>query len=205
MEIWRPLTAMSYLGGPSMSMANSLYFLVRYGQTLETMNGTGSHTWFLIVQTMLLTLLGLLLGFPFQAQAMISAAVYASSQVSPLDKVPFQFGLTVTAWQLPFGMMIIDCLSQQNAAAAWPHILGIFSGHFFHFFSKIWPALGGKAWLKEPEMLTKMLGGKPSSGGIDGIDFAARNAKKKKNKGNSKSTKSATRKKKPFKNKLKKK
>ena len=183
-----------------MSMANSLYFLVRYGQTLETMNGTASHTWFLIVQTILLTLLGLMLGFPFQAQAMISAAVYASSQVNPLDKVPFQFGLTVTAWQLPFGMMIIDCLSQQNAAAAWPHILGIFSGHFFHFFSKIWPALGGKAWLKEPEILVKMLGGKPSSGGIDGIDFAAKNKRKK---GNNK-TRSA-RKKKAFKNKLKKK
>ena len=184
-----------------MSMANSLYFLVRYGQTLETMNGTGSHTWFLIIQTILLTFLGLLLGFPFQAQAMISAAVYASSQVSPLDKVPFQFGMTVTAWQLPFGMMIIDCLSQQNAAAAWPHILGIFSGHFFHFFSKIWPALGGKAWLKEPEMLTKMLGGKPSSGGVDGIDFKT-SAKKK---GNKRKSTNPMRGKKPFKNKLKKK
>ena len=79
--------------------------------------------------------------------------------------------------------------------------MGIFSGHFFHFFSKIWPALGGKAWLKEPEILVKMLGGKPSSGGIDGIDFAAKNKRKK---GNNKTTRSA-RKKKAFKNKLKKK
>ena len=67
----------------------------------------------------------------------LSSPVVPSPLDKPLDKVPFQFGLTVTAWQLPFGMMIIDCLSQQNAAAAWPHILGIFSGHFFHFFSKI--------------------------------------------------------------------
>lgn len=39
LEIWRPLTAIAYLGAPSMSMANSLYFLLRYGQTLEESNG----------------------------------------------------------------------------------------------------------------------------------------------------------------------
>jgi hypothetical protein len=38
-ELWRPITAVSYLGGLSMSMANSLYFLLRYGQTLEAANG----------------------------------------------------------------------------------------------------------------------------------------------------------------------
>ena len=27
-ELWRPITAMAYLGGPSMSMANNLYFLI---------------------------------------------------------------------------------------------------------------------------------------------------------------------------------
>ena len=39
-ELWRPLTSIAYLGPPSMSMANSLYFLLRYGQTLEERNGT---------------------------------------------------------------------------------------------------------------------------------------------------------------------
>ena len=38
-ELWRPFTSVSYLGAPSMSMANSLYFLIRYGQTLEVMYG----------------------------------------------------------------------------------------------------------------------------------------------------------------------
>ncbi len=39
-EFWRPVTSIAYLGAPSMSMANSLYFLLRYGQTLEERNGT---------------------------------------------------------------------------------------------------------------------------------------------------------------------
>lgn len=49
--------------------------------------GTGAHAWFLLVQTALLTALGLLLGFPFQAQAMIAAIVYVSSRVSPMEKM----------------------------------------------------------------------------------------------------------------------
>lgn len=133
-EVWRPLTAVAYLGAPSMSMANSLYFLLQYGQTLEKNNGicclpafimndrytsrnkflivvvhvtrfvgifimiivtvlfnftsgTAEHSWFLILQTAMLTALGFLLGFPFQSQAMIAAIVYVCSRVSPMEKM----------------------------------------------------------------------------------------------------------------------
>ncbi|KAJ1425298.1 hypothetical protein B484DRAFT_451122, partial [Ochromonadaceae sp. CCMP2298] len=79
LQLWRPFTSMAYLGAPSMSMANSIYFLLRYGQTLESAHGTGMHAWFLLVQTAMLTLMGMLLGFPLQAQAMIAATIYASS------------------------------------------------------------------------------------------------------------------------------
>ena len=68
-----------------MSMANNIYFLVRYGQTLEGLNGTGAHAWFLFIQTLILTLLGFMFGFPFQASAMISATVYASSHLNPME------------------------------------------------------------------------------------------------------------------------
>ena len=86
-EIWRPFTAVSYLGPPNMSMANNVYFLLRYGQTLESENGTGSHTWFLLIQIAILSLLGLVLGFPFQAQSLISAAVYVSCHMNPMERM----------------------------------------------------------------------------------------------------------------------
>jgi hypothetical protein len=169
-ELWRPITAMAYLGGPSMSMANNLYFLITYGQRLEGENGTGEHAWFLIVQTFLLTVFGgLILGFPFHGQAMVAAAVYVSSHIHPMEKMPFQFGFVITSWQLPFAMMVVDMLAQQNIAAAWPHILGIFTGHCYHFFTKVWPSLGGKAWLKPPKWIIKKLGDRPTSN-IVGID-----------------------------------
>lgn len=179
-EIWRPITSMTYLGGLSMSMANNLYFLVNYGQRLETEFGTGEHTWFLLVQTMILSVLGLVLGFPFHAQAMISAAVYVSSHIHPMEKMPFQFGFMITSWQLPFCMMAVDCLAQQNIGAAWPHVLGIFSGHVYHFFTKVWPSLGGKAMLKAPKVFIKKLGDKPASN-VAGIDFRKNNENDNKN------------------------
>ena len=168
-QVWRPFTSMAYLGGPSMSMANSLYFLVTYGQRLESDNGTGAHAWFLLVQTLILSFFGLLLGFPFHAQAMISAAVYVSSHINPMQQMPFQFGFMITSWQLPYCMMIIDCLSQQNIGAAWPHVLGILSGHTYHFFTKLWPSVGGKDMLSPPKWFVKKMGGGPSSN-VSGFD-----------------------------------
>ena len=71
---------MAYFGAPSMSMANSIYFLISFGQYLENELGTGSFAWFLIVQTVLLSLFGLLFGLPLPARAMIAAIVYANSR-----------------------------------------------------------------------------------------------------------------------------
>ena len=62
-------------------------------------------------------------------------------------------------------------------AAAWPHVLGIFSGHCFHFFTKVWPALGGKAWLSTPKWFEKILGGPPRSN-VEGMSFRKNDIKK---------------------------
>jgi len=86
-QIWRPITSVAFLGPPSMSMANSLFFLIRYGQVLENTNGTGAHVWFLFVETSILTLLGLVMGFPFLAQAMVAAIVYVSSRMNAMEKM----------------------------------------------------------------------------------------------------------------------
>ena len=155
-----------------MSMANSAYFLVRYGQELENTSGSGAHAWFLLVQTTIISMLSLLLGFPFGAQAMIAAIIYVSSHQSPMERMPFQFGFMITSWQLPYCMAIVDCLSQQSGAALWPHILGILSGHTFQFFTRIWPELGGKAWLDTPKVMFKLFGGRPRSN-VEGLDFRA--------------------------------
>lgn len=167
LQFWRFFTSKAYLGF-NLAMANSLYFLVRYGQALEKSEGTGYYAWFFLTQTVILSVLGLLLGFPFQAKSFISAIIYCSCHLAPMEQMQFQFEIVITAWQLPFCLMAMDCLTSQSVTAAPPHLLGIFSGHIFHFFTKVWPALGGRAWLDPPAWFLDKLGGRPTSN-IEGV------------------------------------
>jgi len=86
-EIWRPFTAMSYLGPISMSMANSVYFLLKFGQELETENGSGAFAWYLLVQTFILSGLGVMVGMPFLAQAMIASIMHVRSRIDPMQQM----------------------------------------------------------------------------------------------------------------------
>jgi hypothetical protein len=86
-EIWRVITSMTYFGPPSLYMANSLWFMIRYGQTLESEVGSANHLWFLIVQTISLSLFGVVLGYKYQARSLLAAVVYASSQLRPTEKM----------------------------------------------------------------------------------------------------------------------
>jgi hypothetical protein len=81
----------------------------------------------------------------------LSSPSYLTSCFSSLHFRLFQFGLVIQSWQLPYVMMAFDCLIQRSLSSAWPHALGILSGHFYHFFTDIWPKLpGGKELLKMP-------------------------------------------------------
>lgn len=86
-ELWRPITSMTYFGPPSLYMANSIYFMIRYGQTLESEVGSANYLWFLITQTISLSVMGLLLGYRYQARSLLAAVVYACSQLHPTDKM----------------------------------------------------------------------------------------------------------------------
>jgi hypothetical protein len=87
LQLWRPFTSCSYLGPPSLSLANNLYFMVKYGQALEAHHGTATQILFLSVQTTILAALGLLLRFPFQARSLITAAVYTFCNINPTQKM----------------------------------------------------------------------------------------------------------------------
>ena len=53
----------------------------------------------------------------------------------------FQFGITLKYWMLPYGLMVVEALQQQSAAAVLPHVLGVLCAHFHHFFAVVWPRL----------------------------------------------------------------
>ena len=144
-----------------MSYATSLFFLINYGQELERNKGSANFAVFMMTQLVVLSVLGLTLGLPQIAQSMISATIYCCSRQNPFAEIQWQFGLQLKYWMLPFGLMAVEVLQgQAQMSAAIPHMLGILSGHFYHFFTEVWPRVSGSrsgAWFEAPSVLRSRL------------------------------------------------
>ncbi|KAL3815746.1 hypothetical protein ACHAXA_004948 [Cyclostephanos tholiformis] len=168
LELWRPFTAATYLGPPSIGWLMNAYYLFEYGSSLERAFGTAQHLVFLALQVGFLTLCGALFGMPFYASSVITSMLHVLSRSMPNQKVKWLI-FTVPYWTLPYGLMASDVLQAGNAAAALPHVLGILSGHVYHFHKTIWPKMdGGEDWLVAPEFLRRRLD--RDYGGGDGGD-----------------------------------
>ena len=156
MEIWRPFTAAAFLGKPSVGWLMSGYYLFEYGSSLERVYGTAQHLVFLLTQILLLSLLSAVCGLPFFTGSVITSMLHVLSRANPHEKVKWLV-FTVPYWALPYGLMVADVLQAGNASAATPHILGILTGHFYHYHKFVWPKTGGEDWLISPDFLSRRL------------------------------------------------
>jgi Derlin-1 len=179
LELWRPFTAASFLGPPSIGWLMSGYYLFEYGSSLERAYGTAQHAVFLMTQIILLSLLSIVTGQPFFAQSNITAMLHVLSRAMPHQKVKWLV-FTVPYWSLPYGLMASDVLQSQSAMAALPHVLGILSGHFYHFHKFVWPKKGGVDWLAAPESLQRAFHADKQSSSKESISKALKNRKARK-------------------------
>lgn len=158
-EWWRPITAATFLGPPSVGWIMNGYYLFQYGSSLERAYGTPQHFIFLLSQIVLLSIASALVGQPFFANSMITAMLHVLSRAMPHQKVKWLI-FNVPYWSLPYGLMATDVLQAQSGMAALPHILGILSGHFYHFHKFVWPKMadsGGEDWLVAPDFVARRL------------------------------------------------
>lgn len=155
-ELWRPFTAATFLGPPSIGWLMNGYYLFEYGSTLERAYGSAQHVIFLLSQVGLLSLFSALVGQPFFGLSVTTAMLHVLSRAMPHQKVKWLV-FTVPYWSLPYGLMASDVLQSQSAMSALPHILGILSGHFYQFHKFIWPKMGGEDWLVPPTFLQRKL------------------------------------------------
>ena len=158
LELWRPLTAATFLGPPSIGWLMNGYYLFEYGSSLERAYGTAQHLMFLISQLVILSITSAFVGQPFFAPSMITAMLHVLSRAMPHQKVKWLI-FTVPYWSLPYGLMATDVLQGQSAMAALPHVLGILSGHFYHFHKFVWPQMSSsnEDWLVAPALVARRL------------------------------------------------
>jgi membrane associated rhomboid family serine protease len=155
-EIWRPVTAASYFGKPSIGALMSAYYLFEYGSTLERAYGSAQFLVFMLLQLSLLTVFSMLFRQPVFGNSMVTAMLHVLSRAMPNQKVRWLV-MNVPYWSLPYCTMLADCLQAGSAAAALPHILGILSGHFYQFHKFVWPKVGGEDWLSAPNFLIERM------------------------------------------------
>jgi derlin-1 len=179
MELWRPLTAATFLGPPSIGWLMNGYYLFEYGSSLERAYGTAQHAMFLMTQLVVLSTFSILVGQPFFASSMITAMLHVLSRSMPHQKVKWLI-FTVPYWSLPYGLMATDVLQAQSPMAAMPHILGILSGHFYHFYKFIWPKMQGEDWLTAPDFLSRRFDPDAKDTGKESISKALKQRKRNK-------------------------
>lgn len=195
LELWRPITAACFLGGPSVGWLMNAYYLYEYGSSLERAFGTAQHLLFMFVQVAFLSVCSAFFGQPFFAQSVITSMLHVLSRSMPNQKVKWLI-FTVPYWTLPYGLMASDVLQAGGgggspAAAALPHVLGILSGHLYFFHKNVWPKVGGEDWLVPPEFLRRKLDGAGSDGGVSKSKESISNALKARKKGRGKKLGSA--------------
>ena len=157
LELWRPFTATTYLGPPSIGWLMNAYYLFEYGSSLERAFGTAQHFIFLLLQITFLTSCASLLGIPFFTSSVITSMLHVLSRAMPNQQVKWLI-FTVPYWTLPYGLMASDVLQSGQASSAIPHVLGIVSGHVYHFHKVIWPKMDkGEDWLIAPDFLRSRL------------------------------------------------
>lgn len=156
LEIWRPITAASYLGPFSMSWLFGSYYLITYGMELEKNYGRANYLVFLLSQIALLSVFSLFMGTPFFANSVVTGMLHVLSRTDPTRNVSLLV-LKVPYWMLPYGLAFVDMLKAQSLSACVPHVLGILAGHFYFFHRKIWPKTGGEDWLDAPESFVKLM------------------------------------------------
>jgi derlin-1 len=181
MELWRPLTAATFLGPPSIGWLMNAYYLFEYGSSLEKAYGTAQHVIFLLTQIAVLTVCSMIFGLPFFTSSVITAMLHVLSRSMPDQKVKWLI-FTVPYWTLPYGLMLSDVLQAQSPAAALPHILGILSGHVYFFHKFVWPKQdGGEDWLIAPDFLSRRLD--PDARLDDSREMLNKTIRRKKGKG----------------------
>jgi len=149
LEFWRPITAVCFLGPPSIGWLFSCYYLFNYGSSLEKSYGTSQHFVFLLSQIMILSMISPIFNLTFFTPCMITSMLHVLSRTMPNQVVKWLI-FTVPYWLLPYGLMISDMLQTGSLVSAIPHVLGLLSGHFYYFHKFIWPEIGGIDWLKAP-------------------------------------------------------
>ena len=160
LQIWRPVTAASFLGGLGPQLIQKLYYLISYGRQLEATLGLGEYLRVLASLAAALTFLFHVLGWQFTADGMIMGITVLCAQQMPDAQISL-YGLNIpyaaahfsaqfcaqcssartTLYRyayLPFAQLVMSYVFQQQVP--FTDIAGLLVGYaHYHFNDNLKP------------------------------------------------------------------
>ena len=121
LQLWRPITAASFMGGLGPQLLQKVYYLIQFGRGLETALGFGEFARVLASCTALLCLVSATLGFQFVSDGLIMCITVLTCQQSP-DQVMNLYGLNLPCAYFPFAQLCMSYMFTQQIP--WNDILG---------------------------------------------------------------------------------
>uniref|UniRef100_A0A7S0LPC9 Derlin n=1 Tax=Coccolithus braarudii TaxID=221442 RepID=A0A7S0LPC9_9EUKA len=126
LELWRPVTAASFLGGVSPQLLQKLYYLISFGKEAELTLGAGEYTRALFSSAACLTMICHLLGWPFSADGVIMAVTVICTLQKP-DQQVSMYGLKIPYQFFPLAQLALSYMFTQQIP--WTDMAGLFVGY----------------------------------------------------------------------------
>jgi len=158
-EIWRPITALFYLGGPGLPFAFNLYFFVTYTKRLETesspkgfLGRLADQIWMLVIIALALYVLGsYMFGMPVLSASLLMSILWVWCKRNPTVELSF-YGFAFSAAVFPWVLTGIHMLMGGNLIE---DILGVVAGHVYFFLKDVMPDTHGWRFAETPHFLLR--------------------------------------------------
>ena len=129
LQLWRPLTAASFMGGLGMQLVQKLYYMVQFGSGLERTLGVGEYLRILASCTAALCIVCNLLGWQFMGDGLIMAITVLTCMQTP-DQQMSLYMITIPCSYFPFAQLCMSYLFTQQIP--WQDIVGALIGYLHY-------------------------------------------------------------------------
>lgn len=167
-QIWRLVTNFFFLGKLGFSFLMHMMILHQHCVQLETNQFPRSADFLvmLLVCGGVLMLMGTIMvifdmgSIPFGGMGLVFSIVYVWAKENPEQEVNFVMNLAkFKAFYLPWAYVCLAILMGQSPVS---HLCGIFAGHVYVFFKKIFPVQYNRELIWTPDFLHKIYGQTPA-------------------------------------------
>lgn len=160
-QLWRFLTAPTFLGPMSFGALIQTVWLVQYGQALEAgvfVASTADFAYLVLFVATVLTVLSLAvpaLGLVATCPSLVFALLYIWSRHNPRSQSSIMGLVTLPALYLPWAFLAMAVCGVGGSPVA--DGVGLVVGHLYFFLTAIHPAAGGRRLLATPRWLSRAL------------------------------------------------